>query len=201
MSYHDDLAQPVPNHAALLERRKMLIRETWSAVEQGLNVQATEAFYSRLFERHPEVQTMFEHADMRIQAMKLYEVLRVSVRFLDNMEQLTPMLEDMGIRHAEAYGVVREHYNAMNEVFITILNEYFSRHFPDKLSGSLYAMDVAHAWTWGLNMISDIMASAAENAGVAPKEPGVPSGQAAVSPKSEHSYGSFGSVISMEAAI
>ena len=148
MSAPNDLSAPVPNHAALLERRKTLIRETWGAVEQGLNVQATEAFYARLFERHSEVESMFEHADMRIQAMKLYEVLRVAVRFLDNMETLTPVLEDMGIRHAEAYGVVREHYNAMTDVFITILNEYFSQHFPDKLSGSIYAMDVAHAWSW-----------------------------------------------------
>ena len=146
---NNDAMQPVPDHAALLERRKMLIRETWCAVEQGLNVQATEAFYARLFERHSEVEAMFGHADMRIQAMKLYEVLRVAVRFLDNMESLTPILEDMGIRHAEAYGVVREHYTAMTDVFITILNEYFSQHFPDKLSGSLYAMDVAHAWSWG----------------------------------------------------
>ena len=148
MGDEDDYMQPVPDHAALLERRKRLIRETWCAVEQGLNVHATEAFYARLFERHKELEKMFAHADMRIQAMKLYEVLRVSVRFLDNMEQLTPMLQDMGVRHAEAYGVVREHYDAMNEVFITILNEYFSQHFPDKLSGAVYAMDVGHAWSW-----------------------------------------------------
>lgn len=149
MSEQGSRMLPVPDHAALLERRKALIRETWSAVETGLNVQATEAFYSRLFERFPEVREMFEHADMRIQAMKLYEVLRVTVRFLDNIESLTPILQDMGIRHAEAYGVVRDHYNALTEVFIEVLNEFISQHFADELSGSLYALDVAHAWSWG----------------------------------------------------
>lgn len=140
---------PVPDHAALLERRKQLIRETWSAVETGLNVQATEAFYQRLFQRYPEVEEMFDHADMRIQAMKLYEVLRVCVRFLDDMDSLAPILEDMGIRHAEAYGVVREHYSAVTEIFIEVLNEFISKQFADELSGSIYALDVAHAWSWG----------------------------------------------------
>lgn len=140
---------PVADHAALLERRKALIRETWGAVETGLNVQATEAFYQRLFERYPEVEEMFDHADMRIQAMKLYEVLRVCVRFLDDMDSLAPVLEDMGIRHAEAYGVVREHYNATTEIFIEVLNEFIVKQFSDEIAGSIYALDVAHAWSWG----------------------------------------------------
>ena len=49
-------------------------------------------------------------------------------------------------------------------------------------------------------MISNIVATAAEEAGVAALEP-VPTGVKAVSPRSEHSYGSFGSVISMEEAM
>ena len=42
------------------------------------------------------------------------------------------------------------------------------------------------------------MASAAEEAGVVPTDAGVPSGISAGSPRSEHSYGSFGSAISMD---
>jgi nitric oxide dioxygenase len=181
----------LPDHDALIERRKALIRETWGVVEANLNVSATEAFYLRLFEKYPDLRPMFAHADMRIQAMKLYEVLRVAVRFLDNFESLTPILEDMGIRHAESYGVQRDHYHAMTDAFIEILNNYISKQFAgDEFSGSLYSLDVAHAWSWALTMIGTVMADAADDAGVVPGAPGGPMGPAAVSPKSEHSFAS-----------
>lgn len=189
----------LPDHDALIERRKALIRETWAVVEANLNVTATEAFYVRLFEKYPDLRPMFAHADMRIQAMKLYEVLRVAVRFLDNFESLTPILEDMGIRHAESYGVQRDHYHAMTDAFIEILNNYISKQFTgDEFSGSLYALDVAHAWSWSLTMIGTIMADAADDAGVVPGAPGGPMGPAAVSPKSEHSYTSAASAASAD---
>ena len=74
--------------------------------------------------------------------------------------------------------------------------------FVDQLSFCLFLVLTVNAcFCFSLTMISNIMADAAEEAGVAPSEPGVPTGVAAVSPMSEHSYGSFGSAISMEEAM
>jgi hypothetical protein len=67
------------------------------------------------------------------------------------MEQITPILQDMGIRHGQVYGVQRIHYDTMTEVFITILTEYLTQHYvssDNQLHGTLYGIDVAHAWAW-----------------------------------------------------
>lgn len=149
------------------ERRKALIQQTWRAVEFGLDVEATRLFYDKLFRQYPSVIPMFASADMEAQATKLFEVVRVAVRLLDNVEQLVPILQDMGVRHARSYGVERAHYGAVTEVFVEVFNEYIRGTMPTQLAcGSMarWSLEVAEAWQWVLTLIGKTMADAADAA-------------------------------------
>lgn len=159
---------PPPDASLLFERRKILVQQTWRLVEQALSVKATEKFYARLFQRHPDVKLMFHSTNMDAQALKLYELLRVAVRFIDGMDQLVPVLKEMGIRHARAFGVRREHYAATTEILIEVINESLESQLESVVEDSmaLWKLDVAAAWSWVLSFIGNTMASAAEEAKV-----------------------------------
>jgi len=150
----------------LAERRKRLIQQTWKLVEDGLDVDATRRFYKRLFEKYPDVEEVFGGVDMEMQSQKLYEVLRVAIRFLDNIDGLMPTLREMGVRHARAYNVKRSQYNAVTEVFIETLNEYLGEALRPvfKESTAIVQLDVAAAWGWVLTLIGTTMADAGEAA-------------------------------------
>ena len=147
----------------ILARRKLLIKQTWRSVEFGLGEKATRSFYERLFSNFPEVQPMFENVSMKEQAHKLYSVLRLAVRSLDDLEAILPTVQELGRRHAQSYGVARQHYEAVTDTFVDVLHEYICSQCSN-MGCSTYMVDVADAWSWCLNFIGGIMADAAEKA-------------------------------------
>lgn len=84
--------------AAALETRKATIQQTWKAVQDSLSVGATQLFYQRLFAQHPTVKPLFADADMDAQAEKLYKTVSLAVDYLNDMENLVPVLQELGAR-------------------------------------------------------------------------------------------------------
>lgn len=144
-----------------IERRKKMIRQTWRSVELAIDSGFSVTFYQKLFDNYPDVELMFSDVDMKLQAHKLYEVVRVAVRMLDDLEDLIPILQDLGVRHARAYGVHRAHYGAIVEVFGEGLHDFVLDQAPTKAT-NMFMVQLADAWTWVLTLISNIMADAAE---------------------------------------
>jgi hemoglobin-like flavoprotein len=143
-------------------RRKKNVQQTWRAVEFGLDVEAMRIFYKTLFERYPSLKPMFSKTDMEKQAKKLFDVVRVVVRLLDDFDTLVPVLKDLGVKHARMYGVKREHYDAVIECFMSVLTGYVCSQWPTDMAGSLWSVDVADAWAWALTFIGNTMADAAD---------------------------------------
>ena len=97
MSYWDER----DDDAELFRKRKDAVTSTWAIVGEELGVEATVAFYNRLFDLHPEVKPMFanyseEGYDIYEQAEKLFNSLCVAVEFLNDVESLIPILRDLG---------------------------------------------------------------------------------------------------------
>ena len=88
--------------AMLFERRKYAVQGSWKAVEDALAVDATKLFYSRLFEQFPSVKPLFENTDMDAQAEKLYKTVSLATQYLDDVDSLIPVLEEMGARVSNA---------------------------------------------------------------------------------------------------
>lgn len=145
----------------LLRRRKQIIKTSWRAVQLGIDVKATEIFYSRLFEVYPQVRSMFPD-DMKSQSHKLYATVSVAVDGIDDLENLVPVLQDLGVRHAQ-WGVIRAHYEAVTDCFLWTLNSYIFGLMPNN-NAVHWAMDVADAWEWSLNIIGKTMADGADAA-------------------------------------
>jgi len=161
---------PPPTHGELVKRRKELIKQTWALVEREVGVESTTVFYKRLWALHPEVRPVFRNTDIGVQSRKLYEMLRVAVRYIDQIDEMLPTLRGMGVRHARAYGVKREHYSAVTEVFVDVLNELLEdallkereRLGITRASMAVLRLDIAAAWSWLLTVIGDSMANAAD---------------------------------------
>jgi hemoglobin-like flavoprotein len=144
----------------LLQRRKQVIRSSWKIIEDSYQVEAAMAVYRRLFSLHPSTKSMFGHVSMRAQADKLYEVLRIAVRFLDSMDELLPFLQDQGVRHARGIGVQRKHYRYMADVLVEIMIQHMP--VPANVPKHLFARDLADAWGWIMMLLGDTMADAAD---------------------------------------
>ena len=147
------------------ERRMNLVKQTWRSVEFGLGHKATQAFYDRLFANHLDTRRLFAGVGMEGQSRKLYDLLRLAVRSLDDLDAIIPTVQEMGRRHARSYGVVRDHYGDVTQAFIEILHQYICSQLGH-MAHSRYLVDVADAWAWCLNLIGNIMADAADEAGI-----------------------------------
>jgi hemoglobin-like flavoprotein len=143
----------------LTERRKHIIRTSWRAVKFGLDVKATEIFYDKLFEEYPMVRPMFQD-DMESQYNKLYQAVSLAVDCLDDMDNLVPVLQKLGVAHG-GFGVVRAHYEAVTECFLWTLTTYILSQMPNN-NAINWIFEVSDAWAWALSLIGTVMADAAD---------------------------------------
>ena len=103
-------------------------------------------FYQRLFEVDPSLRGMFR-ATPQEQAHKLMQMLAVAVSSLNRVEQLVPVLEEMGSRHA-TYGVRDEHYDTVGACLLWTLEQGLGAGFTDA---------VRNSWTAAYDLLSGVM--------------------------------------------
>ena len=83
--------------------KSALVRQTWQQVVPIADT-AARLFYDRLFEIDPQLRVMFDGVDLKSQRRKPIQALAMVVDALDRIEELVPVIEALGRRHA-AYGV------------------------------------------------------------------------------------------------
>jgi hemoglobin-like flavoprotein/class 3 adenylate cyclase len=131
--------------------------DTHSLVQQSFEMlaanreEASRIFYSKLFEIAPQVRVMFEHVDMRVQGTMLMNMIAAAVKGLDRLDELKPVLEDLGRRHRD-YGVSIAHYAPVEECLL---------HTVELMMGKEFNLDVKLAWTQIYNFIAGTMIDAA----------------------------------------
>lgn len=107
---------------------------------------ATDAFYTRLFERAPGVRPLFPE-DMFSQGQKLWNSIVAVVEYADDLERLRPTLRMMGARHV-GYGAEPAHYDAVIDCLVDTLAAQMGR---DWTPGQ------QRAWTEVLRQVADMM--------------------------------------------
>jgi adenylate cyclase len=127
-----------------------LVQSSWEAVNERRE-EASEIFYSKLFQIAPDTRRMFEGVDMRVQGTMLMNMVAAAVQGLDRLEELTPTLQDLGRRHA-GYGIRVEHYAPVEACLL---------HTIETMMGSSFNVDVKLAWTQIYNFIAQTMIEAA----------------------------------------
>jgi hemoglobin-like flavoprotein len=112
---------------------------------------AAVLFYRRLFEINPRLEKMFK-GDMAEQRRKLMQMLTAAVKGLNRLEQLVPVVEDLGRRHA-TYGVEDEHYDTVGVALLWTL---------EKGLGAAFTPQTKEAWATVYGLLASTMKNAAK---------------------------------------
>lgn len=112
-----------------------LIQSSFESIAPGSD-SVGALFYNRLFALDPSLRGMFP-ANMDEQIRKLMLMLTVAVRSLDRVDQLVPVLEDLGRRHA-GYGVKEAHYATVGAALLGTLEQGL---------GNAFTAELREAWT------------------------------------------------------
>jgi hemoglobin-like flavoprotein len=130
--------------------QRALVQQTWQQVVPIADT-AARVFYNRLFEIDPQLRVMFDGVEMKSQRRKLIQVLAMAVGRLDRIEELVPVIEALGRRHA-AYGVSDAHYETVGAALIWTL---------EKGLGKAWSEEVKAAWTEVYVLLANVMRTAA----------------------------------------
>ncbi len=129
--------------------QKTIVQTTFARIAPIAD-DAAALFYRRLFEIDPSLERMFR-GNMAEQRRKLMQMLTAAVKGLDRVEQLVPVVQDLGRRHA-AYGVTEAHYETVGQALLWTL---------EKGLGSAFTPDARDAWTAVYNLLATTMQRAA----------------------------------------
>ena len=114
---------------------------------------AAALFYGRLFELDPSLKALFR-GDMAEQRKKLMQMLTAAVKGLDRLDQLVPVVQDLGKRHV-VYGVADRHYDTVGEALLWTLEMGLGRAFT---------AEVKDAWATVYGLLAKTMREAAKEA-------------------------------------
>jgi hemoglobin-like flavoprotein len=134
----------------LTDREKVLVQQSFALVAPIAD-DAAALFYRRLFELDPSLERMFK-GDMSEQRKKLMQMLTAAVKGLDRLEQLVPVVEDLGRRHA-GYGVADAHYDTVGAALLWTL---------EKGLGQAFTPEVQDAWVVVYGLLAGTMKNAAK---------------------------------------
>ncbi len=126
-----------------------LCKDSWTKVEPIAD-DAAALFYNNLFEADPSLKTLFK-GDMTEQGRKLMEMIGTAVRMLDKLDQLVPVVQNLGVRHVD-YGVKNEHYATVGGALLLTLSQGLGEDFTP---------EVKEAWTEAYGILSKTMIDAA----------------------------------------
>lgn len=131
-----------------------LVQESFEKVKP-IAASAAKIFYSKLFEINPEVKILFPSNEdaMVEQEGKLMMMLTSAVSGLSHFDDLTPILKNLGKRHA-TYNVKVYHYDAVGSALIYTLAVGL---------GNDFTSEVREAWIETYDKMSAIMIGASCN--------------------------------------
>jgi hemoglobin-like flavoprotein len=131
---------------AMTPEHTRLVKDTWHLVVPIADV-AAKLFYDRLFEIDPTTRPLFRAETLAKQRRKLMQVLAVAVQGLDHLDDLVPIVEDLGRRHAR-YGVTEGHYQSVGTALLWTLEQGL---------GAAWTPEVKAAWSNVYGLLSGVM--------------------------------------------
>ncbi len=135
------------------ENTIQLVQDSWKKVIPIAD-QAMVIFYDKLFEINPEAKSLFptDASAMGGQRNKLRDMLVAAVNGLSKLDQLVPVLQNLGKRHV-SYGVEASHYNDVGAALIGTLEAGL---------GDEFTPEIKEAWVEVYGVMSSTMIAAAD---------------------------------------
>ena len=129
-----------------------LVQSSFDLVKPNAD-QAALLFYNRLFDLNPHLRSMFS-GDMQDQGRKLMSVLATAVASLNDLDNLIPVVEELGRRH-NTYGVTPSDYVTVGQALIWTLEQGLQDKFTEQCKA---------AWLETYTVLSNVMKDAAAKA-------------------------------------
>lgn len=131
----------------------MLSQETRSIIKSTVPVLAdhgtaiTTVFYKNLFEAHPELLNIFNHANQKKgrQQAALANTVYAAAVHIDNLEAILPAVVQIANKHV-SLGVKAEHYPIVGEFLLKAIKEVL---------GDAATDDIINAWAEAYGVIAD----------------------------------------------
>lgn len=136
---------------ALTPRQTEIIKSSASVLsEHGMTV--VTRFYRRLFEHHPELRNLFNHANQRSggQSEALAHAVWAYASNIDNLAALGPAVGRITQKHA-SLGVQPEHYPIVGEHLLAAMKEVLGDAFDDEMRD---------AWAAAYGQLAEVMIGA-----------------------------------------
>lgn len=132
--------------------QKQLIKDSWEKLRPEAE-RAAELFYMRLFNEDPALRGLFK-GDIAEQGGRLMTMLGTAVERLDGLEEMAPMIRDLGRRHVD-FGVKPEDYDSFCDALFWALHTVL---------GADFYPEVEEAWTALFAYLVDTMKEGARDA-------------------------------------
>lgn len=139
------------NPTIALKQQIALVQESWAKVKPAASEMAT-LFYQNLFMLDHDLRALFK-GDMREQGTRLMQMLDLAVLKLDQLDQLTLVLQKMGREHA-GYGVKPAHYDLVGLALQQTLEQELGHGFTPEMRA---------AWSGIYRLMADTMITAASS--------------------------------------
>ena len=135
----------------MTQRQIELIQNTWDYVTTNI-AEAGDIFYGRLFEKNPEIRSMFT-GDIKQQSRKLVAIITFAVKKLDSLGDVIADVQALGKRH-DKYGVNPSHYPVVADSLLWTLEKGLGERWND---------EVKEAWVTLYTTLSGIMIGASKH--------------------------------------
>ncbi len=131
----------------------MLTQETIDIIKSTVPVlevhgkEITTAFYNMLFENHPELLNIFNHANQREgkQPQALANAVYAAAAHIDHLEDILPVVKQIGEKH-RALNILPEHYPIVGENLLAAIK---------KVLGDAATPEIIDAWGKAYAVIAD----------------------------------------------
>jgi len=148
------VASPTLKTTALGEHEITRIEETWEAVKGLPSETVGGLLFKHIFEK-ADVSSLFtfgskpgfdnspdavaSNPDVMAHGAAVVKTVSTAVAMLRDLEKLSPVLKDLGRRHAK-YGVLTQHYPVVGAAFIKTLQVGLGDAFTPKVESAYMAM-------------------------------------------------------------
>lgn len=131
----------------MLDQQTIAIIKSTVPVLQVHGTTITTTFYGMLFENHPELLNIFNHANQRQgrQQTALANAVLAAAMNIDQLENILPVVKQIAEKH-RALGVLPEHYPIVGETLLAAIGQVL---------GDAATPEIIDAWAKAYGVIAD----------------------------------------------
>ncbi len=135
----------------MLDQKTIDIIKSTVPVLEVHGEQITTVFYKNMFENHPELLNIFNHANQKQgrQQRALAGTVYAAAKYIDNLEAILPVVNQIAHKH-RSLGIMPEHYPIVGKYLLLAIKEVL---------GDAATDEIINAWAAAYGVIADAFIS------------------------------------------